>query len=133
MRPHLATGLLTAAALAGLGLLVTSCGTHTPEVTGDHAALPTMERVMTSASACWFKSGDAAFAGYQLAPELNSYTGRPRILIVDKKHPTGRPSLVVQAEGNPAQLQTFGPMLSGASGGRITGDVNKWAAGGTGC
>jgi hypothetical protein len=92
-----------------------------------------MERVMINSNACWFKSADPAFAGYQLAPELNSFTGRPRILVVDKKHPTGRPSLVVQAEGNPAQLQAFGPMMNGASGGRITGDVNRWAAGSKNC
>ncbi|MBB3453023.1 hypothetical protein FHT86_001279 [Rhizobium sp. BK313] len=134
MRPRLANGLYSAAALAAFGLLVTSCATRAPTVTTDeHSALSTMERVMLNANACWFKSADPAFAGYQLAPELNSYTGRPRILVVDKKHPTGRPSLVVQAEGNPAQLQAFGPMMSGASGGRITGDVNRWAAGTKGC
>ncbi|MDL2405712.1 hypothetical protein PY650_08540 [Rhizobium calliandrae] len=134
MRPRLVTGFYSAATLAVLGLIVTSCGTPAPTVTTDqHSALSTMERVMLNANACWFKSADPAFAGYQLAPELNSYTGRPRILVVDKKHPTGRPSLVVQAEGNPAQLQAFGPMMSGASGGRITGDVNRWAAGTKGC
>jgi hypothetical protein len=134
MRPRLATGLYSAAALTVLGLLVTSCGTRAPTaITVDRTALTTMERVMMSANACWFKSADPAFAGYQLAPELNSFTGRPRILVVDKKHPTGRPSLVVQAEGNPAQLQAFGPMMGGASGGRITGDVNRWASGSKGC
>lgn len=134
MRPRLATALYSAAALVTLGLFVASCATRAPTtVTADRSALSTMERVMVSANACWFKSADPAFAGYQLAPELNSFTGRPRILVVDKKHPTGRPSLVVQAEGNPAQLQAFGPMISGASGGRITGDVNRWAAGTKGC
>ncbi|MDK4737655.1 hypothetical protein PH547_02115 [Rhizobium sp. CNPSo 3464] len=134
MRPRLVTGLYSAATLAALGLLFTSCTTRAPTVTTEqHSALSTMERVMLNANACWFKSADPVFAGYQLAPELNSYTGRPRILVVDKKHPTGRPSLVVQAEGNPAQLQAFGPMMSGASGGRITGDVNRWAAGTKGC
>ncbi|MFJ6323643.1 MULTISPECIES: hypothetical protein [unclassified Rhizobium] len=135
MRPRLPIGLYSAAAIAMLGLLVTSCaGPRAPSIVAtDRGALPTMERVMLNASACWFKSSDPAFAGYQLSPELNSFTGRPRILVVDKKHPTGRPSLVVQAEGNPAQLQAFGPMMGGASGGRITGDVNRWAAGSKNC
>ena len=134
MRPRLLTGLYSAAAIAMLGLLVTSCGPRPPSITAtDHSALSTMERIMLNANTCWFKSSDPAFASYQLAPELNSFTGRPRILVVDKKHPTGRPSLVVQAEGNPAQLQAFGPMMSGASGGRITGDVNRWAGGSKAC
>lgn len=113
MRPRLLTGLYSAAAIAMLGLLVTSCGPRPPSIAAtDHSALSTMERIMLNANTCWFKSSDPAFASYQLAPELNSFTGRPRILVVDKKHPTGRPSLVVQAEGNPAQLQAFGPMMS---------------------
>lgn len=121
------------AAFAALGMLVTSCATRAPSVTTDHTALSTMERVMLNANACWFKSADPAFKAYQLAPELNSYTGRPRILVVDKAHPAGRPSLVVQAEGSPAKLEAFGPMMSGASAARITGDVNRWAAGTKGC
>lgn len=135
MRPRTLTGLYSAAAVAMLGLLVTSCGgPHVPSISAtDHSALSTMERVMINGNACWFKSADPAFAGYQLAPELNSFSGRPRILVVDKKHPTGRPSLVVQAEGNPAQLQAFGPLMTSASGGRITGDVNRWAAGSKSC
>jgi hypothetical protein len=92
-----------------------------------------MERVMLGANACWFKSADPAFATYQLAPELNSYTGRPRILVVERSRPTGRPLLVVQAEGDPARLEAFGPMMSGSSSARITTDVNRWAGGAKGC
>jgi hypothetical protein len=92
-----------------------------------------MERVMFGANTCWFKSADPAFARYQLAPELNSYTGRPRILVVERSQPTGRPLLVVQAEGNPAKLEAFGPMMGGASSAKITTDVNRWAGGGKGC
>ncbi|RKD60091.1 hypothetical protein [Rhizobium sp. WW_1] len=135
MRHSLPTGFYSAAAIAMLGLLVTSCGgPRVPSINAtDRSALSTMERIMLNANTCWFKSSDPAFAGYQLAPELNSFSGRPRILVVDKRHPTGRPSLVVQAEGNPAQLQAFGPMMGGASGGRITGDVNRWAGGSKAC
>ncbi len=41
-----------------------------------------MERVALGANGCWFKAKDPAFADYRLAPELNSFSGRPRILIV---------------------------------------------------
>jgi hypothetical protein len=130
---HRSAALCTAVLLAGLGTLVASCQSHTPVETTDKDALPTMERIMLSANACWFKAANPAFAKYQLAPELNSYTGRPRILIVDRSHPTGRPSLVVQAEGNPAKLEAFGPMMTGASSAQITGDVTRWANGNKGC
>lgn len=130
-RLALAAKISSAAAMA---LLAASCQSHAPSTSSaDRAPLPTMERVMRGASACWFKSGDAAFASYQLAPELNSFTGRPRILVVERSKPTGRPVLVVQAEGNPSKLDAFGPMMDGASSVRITHDVVRWASGTSGC
>lgn len=129
----LARGFCSAAGLSALALLA-SCQSRAPVViTESRGALPMMERVASAAHACWFKSSDPAFAGYSMAPELNSYTGRPRFLIVERSHPTGRPLLVVQAEGNPAKLETFGPMLNTAAGGRIMIDVNRWASGNKGC
>jgi len=98
-----------------------------------HTALSTMERVAVAANGCWFKSADPAFARYVMAPELNSFTGRPRILVVERSQPTGRPLLVVQAEGNPAKLAAFGPMMGGAGGARIAADVNRWAGGAKSC
>jgi hypothetical protein len=92
-----------------------------------------MERVALGANACWFKSGDAAFAAYKLAPELNSFSGRPRILVVHKGSPESRPLLVVQAEGNPAKLQAFGPIMSEPVSARVAADVNRWSAGGKSC
>jgi hypothetical protein len=92
-----------------------------------------MERVALGANACWFKSGDPAFAAYKLAPELNSFSGRPRILLVHKGSPESRPLLVVQAEGSPSRLQAFGPMMSEPVAGRITTDVNRWSAGSKAC
>ena len=63
-----------------------------------------MERIALGANACWFKSGDPAFKAYSLAPELTSFSGRPRILLVRKGSADIRPLLVVQAEGKPARL-----------------------------
>lgn len=130
MRPLFSAKLLlplaAAAALAG-------CQTKTPAPKANNGALPTMERIALGANSCWFKSGDAAFKAYRLAPELNSFSGRPRILVVHRNSPESRPLLVVQAEGSPAKLDAFGPMMSEPVGARITTDVKRWAAGGKGC
>lgn len=98
----------------------------------ENTALATMERVALAANSCWFKSKDAAFRPYRLAPELNSFSGRPRILVVPAKNPGDRPLLVVQAEGHPARIETFGPLMQ-SNGKRIASDVRRWAAGDSGC
>ena len=131
MRPRLS--LANAALLAALAAMVAACQS-TPAPTGpNRAALPTMERVALGANACWFKSGDPAFAAYKLAPELNSFSGRPRILLVHKGSPESRPLLVVQAEGSPSHVQAFGPMMSEPVAGRIAADVNRWSGGSKAC
>lgn len=119
--------------LAALGFALAACQSGTTAPAPNRAALPTMERVALAANACWFKSGDAAFKPYRLAPELNSFSGRPRILAVPARSPESRPMLVVQAEGNPARLDAFGPLMDGANGERIRRDVLRWAGGGSGC
>ncbi len=123
-----------AVVLAAAVALLSACqSANTPARSPSQAALPTMERVALNANTCWFKSGDAMFSDYRLAPELNSFSGRPRILAVPRSSPESRPALVVQAEGNPAKLDAFGPMMAGASGDRIRRDVLKWSSGGAGC
>lgn len=97
------------------------------------AALPVMERITTGANACWFRTKDPAFAAYRMAPELNSFSGKPRLLLVAKHSPESRPLLVIMAEGDPARLQAFGPLMDGALHGKITAGVNHWARGNTGC
>ncbi|MBA5804295.1 hypothetical protein [Rhizobium changzhiense] len=130
MRPCLSVA--HAALLTAIAAMVAAC--QTPAPTGpNRAALPTMERVALGANACWFKSGDPAFAAYKLAPELNSFSGRPRILLVHKGSPESRPLLVVQAEGSPSRLQAFGPMMQEPVAGRITADVNRWSGGNKAC
>ncbi|MGE6743152.1 hypothetical protein ACQKGC_23050 [Allorhizobium pseudoryzae] len=124
------------ASLAGVAIFAVLAGCQskpaTPPAT-NRAALPTMERVALAANACWFKSGDPAFSAYRLAPELNSFSGRPRILAVPKGSPESRPLLVVQAEGNPARIDAFGPMMDGAAGNRIRQDVIRFANGDKRC
>lgn len=95
LNAHKATGLILAA------VALAACQPKPqPAASVSRAALPTMERIALGANACWFKSGDAAFKAYRLAPELNSFSGRPRILLVPRNSPESRPMLVVQAEGN---------------------------------
>ncbi|MBB4233836.1 hypothetical protein [Rhizobium esperanzae] len=122
-----------AALLAALAAMIAACQSSPAPTGPDRAALPTMERVALGANACWFKSGDPAFAAYKLAPELNSFSGRPRILLVHKGSPEARPLLVVQAEGSPSHLQAFGPMMSEPVAGRIAADVNRWSGGNKAC
>lgn len=131
MRSRLSTTRVLA--LTATAALAASCQSNTPAKGPDRSALSTMERVALGANACWFKSGDAAFAAYRLAPELNSFSGRPRILVVHKASPESRPLLVVQAEGNPSKLDAFGPMMQGTTGPRIVKDVTRWASGGKAC
>lgn len=99
----------------------------------DKAALPTMERIALAANRCWFKSGDAAFRPYRLAPELNSFSGRPRILIVARDSPESRPLAVIQAEGSPAAVHAFGPLMGEPAGNRIAADLKRWGAGSDAC
>ncbi|AXV15424.1 hypothetical protein CYG48_06765 [Neorhizobium sp. SOG26] len=115
-------------------LALSACTPERPApVATNRGALPVMERVALAANACWFKSGDATFKPYRLAPELNSFSGRPRILAVPRNSPESRPMLVVQAEGTPARLDAFGPLMSGPDGERIKRDVMRWAGGDSAC
>lgn len=132
MRPFASSKAVIPLVLSAAGL-VAACQSAPPAPKASTAALPTMERIALGANACWFKSGDAAFKGYRLAPELNSFSGKPRILLVPRRSPESRPLLVVQAEGNPAKLSAFGPIMNDPVSSRIATDVKRWAAGGTGC
>lgn len=121
-----------ALALAGLA----ACTAHSPgeiQLTGTDAALPAMEHIALNASRCWFKTGDKAFSAYRLAPELQSFSGRPRILVVPYDHPGGKPLLVVEAAGHPARIAGYGALMTSKTGKRITADLKRWAKGNGSC
>lgn len=123
--------ILTVLAISSL---LAACKSEPQRVsTASPSALDIMEKVAVAANRCWMKSGDPAFKGYAMAPELNSFSGRPRILIVRAGSRDIRPLLVVQAEGRPARLDAFGPMLDEAAGARIRSDVTRWARGSRDC
>lgn len=93
-----------------------------------------MERVAVAAQRCWFGAGDPRFAGLTMSPELTSHSGKPRILAVPRGNIGGLPRLVVEASGNPARLNAFGPLMDGGTeANRISSDVTRWASGGTTC
>ena len=85
--------------------------------------------------ACWFAEGRDGFRGYSYTPELNSYSGRPRVLIVSADDPTGLPKLVIEATAadRGTSVKLFGPMLASREGPAIAGDVERWAGGASGC
>ncbi len=72
---------LALACVAASLTLVAACQSGRPAApAASSAALPTMERVALGASGCWFKSGDAAFKAYRLAP-------RTQLLLRTPAHP----------------------------------------------
>jgi hypothetical protein len=126
--------LATFCMIPAAAMLAACAPKEKPAAAVEVRALPVMERVALGASRCWFKSKDPAFSAYRLAPELNSFTGTPRILIVRKHSPEARPLLVVQATGTPARLDAFGPLMDDATiKARVNKDVSRWARGGKDC
>ena len=104
-----------------------------PASGGKSAALRAMEQVATAAHRCWFASGDSAFRGYSFANELNSFSGKPRFLLVPKNNFGGKPLLVVQSEGPSGRVDVFGPIMQQPLGQRVSADVQRWASGDAGC
>jgi hypothetical protein len=78
---------------------------------------------------CWF-NGDAAFAAYRYSPEVNA--GVPRILLVSRTDPHGRPLLVVEPIGA-ISANAYGPLLAGKLSERIKNDLRRWLKGGSDC
>jgi hypothetical protein len=136
-KSRLTSAVVHIGAIAALGVLAAcQSGMKSSGQSGGSsksAALHTMEQVAIAAHRCWFASKDAAFRPYRMADELNSFSGRPRFLLVPAKRPEARPLLVVQAEGTPARLQAFGPLMQEELGARIGADINRWAAGDQSC
>lgn len=124
---------LIAVGLAALAALP-ACSTRqeAPARVSD-TGLDRMERLTLNANRCWFKSKDPAFAAYSLAPELSSFSGKPRFLLVPKGKPEARPLVVVEGASGSGAVATYGPLMGESLGGRIGADVTRWAAGGNGC
>ncbi len=132
-KPRRAT--LFVAAIAALMLSACQSGSRPDGAAsgGKSAALLTMEQVAIAAHKCWFASKDPAFRPYRMANELNSFSGRPRFLLVPAKNYEAKPLLVVQAEGQSRRVDVFGPLMSETLSARISADVRRWASGDSGC
>ncbi|ESW92782.1 hypothetical protein NKI48_13415 [Mesorhizobium sp. M0644] len=132
MRPT--TTRLAVATAAGLVLASCQSGPKsTPAPAGKSASLLAMEQVAIGAHKCWIASKDPAFKSYQMANELNSFSGTPRFLLVPAKHYGGKPLLVVQAQGNSSRVDVFGPLMAEPLGARIGSDIARWQAGNPAC
>ncbi len=124
------------ALVAAAGLVVASCQSSpksAPVPSGKSAALLSMEQVAIAAHKCWIASKDPAFKSYQMANELNSFSGTPRFLLVPSNHYGGKPLLVVQAKGNSSRVEVFGPLMDQPLGARIGSDVARWQTGNPSC
>ena len=127
-------------ACAILGVLLSAC--QTGGASRDYAEFrssqnpgATASRIAENVRACWFGGERSAFAQYSYAPELNSYSGRPRVLIVPRADPAGLPKLVIEASAaeHGAIVKLFGPLMASAEAAAISRDVARWTGGASGC
>ena len=130
--------LIAAGTIAAVATALAACTTRAPDYLEYAATQDTTivaNRIAERVGACWFESGETAFARFAYAPELNSFSGKPRILVVPKDNPAGLPQLVIEvSDGKRATVvKLFGPLLASARGSAIQRDVERWADGGTEC
>lgn len=119
-------------ALLVIGLSACASG-PSAQSSGSDTGLDRMERLTLNANRCWFKSGDPAFASYSLAPELSSFSGKPRFLLVPKGKLEARPLLVVEGRSGSSEVDTYGPLLDDSVAPRINADLSRWKRGSNGC
>lgn len=92
-------------------------------------SLHAMEHVAITANKCWFKSKDPQFLPYGMALELYSRTSKPRMMLVNRNTPNGLPLVVIEANGEPATINAFGPLMAKPIGNRISHDIKLWTSG----
>jgi hypothetical protein len=113
-------------ALAGFSLALTTSAAVADNASEAHDLATHLAGTMKK---CWF-SGDADFASYRYSPEVNA--GAPRILIVSKKEPHGRPLLVVEPK-RAGTADAYGPLLAGDLSARIRDNLTRWLTGNGDC
>jgi hypothetical protein len=98
------------------------------------AAYALVNRLSAAMKRCWFMGGDPMFGDYVAGPEPNA-SGGPRILVVPRSTPDGRPVLVVEilGAGPKPKVNVYGPLAVGAAGERIGRDLRRWLDGGDAC
>lgn len=128
----------TFVAVALLGLALGACASapesaDAPAAARADAGLDRLERLTLNANRCWFKSRDPAFAAYSLAPELSSFSGRPRFLLVPRGQIEARPLLVVEGRSGSGAIDTYGPLMNEPVSARISADLARWRSGSNAC
>ncbi|MCR4283344.1 MAG: hypothetical protein NUV72_10005 [Bauldia sp.] len=120
----------TTATAICLALALGGCQTATAPVGNSDEAYALSTRLAETIGRCWFADGDQRLAAYNYSPERNA--DQSRVLIVRRSDPTGLPALVIEPKGR-ATADIYGPLLATAEGNRLRTDIDRWAAGGTGC
>ncbi|NKB51361.1 MAG: hypothetical protein GKR97_03905 [Rhizobiaceae bacterium] len=137
IRPHSPTSPVAAirAATAAAAVAAVAGCSQTTTTKPEKSPQSTMVGVAKQVQSCWFAKNDPALKGYSMAPEVNSYSGKPRILIVPRNNPAGLPKLVAQAErfNGRTSFTTFGPLLATADGPRLEASLRAWAQGSRTC
>jgi hypothetical protein len=122
--------------LAILCMLVTGC-TYDPRPMfyrdlGQSDSLSVAEKLENSVRTCWFGKNNNRFEDLAPVSELDSLSQRPRILIVKRSNPEGRPLLVVDTEKASdgfVKVGVYGPLLETRDGGYIRKQVDLWKQG----
>lgn len=129
----LALKMVSIGALAILPACASPPAPEAPAVARADTGLDRMERLTLTANRCWITSRDPAFAAYTLAPELSSFSGKPRFLLVPRGKPEARPLLVVEGQSGSTNVATYGPLMSVKLAGRISSDIDRWGNGSASC
>lgn len=111
-------------------LVVAGCTSSSPPVRSGNA-VPVLQRINDAAQRCWIKSGDTAFDDYRVVPELDTQTGKPRILMLRAGKSAGLPVLVIEAENG--RIDAYGPVQNSPLASRINRDIVRWGNGGSAC
>jgi hypothetical protein len=128
--------LASAIAVLAVACLAAACqggnpgGRLTLDAGGDERTR-LMQAINQQAQQCWRK--ERAFSTYRIIPELDTRVGNPRILILRAGAAQGLPRLVIQAEGSPVRITTFGPLAAEDLSSRINADLARWSRGEAGC
>ncbi len=125
-------GLMNRSALCFTTILALAGGCSTTDTPpASDSSVPILQRINDTAQRCWMKSGDPAFRAYRVVPELDTRTGKPRILLLRLGQTAGLPELVIEASSR--QIDAYGPVQNTPLAGRINRDIVRWGSGDIDC
>lgn len=92
-----------------------------------------LQRINRAGAQCWPRSPDADLNTLHLVPELDTRTGLPRLLLLERGNAEGLPVLVIEAAGSPVTVSTYGPLAGTPTGRRVNTDITRWSTGPLAC